>query len=239
MRSKTHGLVGIAMAAIGFALVAFRPPPEPTAPPGSGSSSPIANMIQANVAPNVFQGFGSSSEASGGLTLHCNPVRCSHAWTGDAWTLSLTDNGGGVIADVYYWRPLPAQWRNKPLRIADNGPPALAAELQIGAWSSRTGNRIDPPPADDGTNGSLRARRKIDLEPGQVAEWSIVILGECQREDLDGSGTVDATDLSLLLGAWGLKGPRPEDINGDKIVDATDHALLLGAWSPPKPGADG
>lgn len=219
-----------------FAGAAATSPPAAAPPPAS--SSPVQNMIQANVAPNTFQGYGSSSEGSGGLTLHCNPVRCSHAWTGDAWTMTLADNGGGVLADVYYWRPLPAQWRNKPLRIADDGPPALAAELQIGAWSSRTGNRIDPPPGDDGTNGTIRARRKIDLEPGQSVAWTVTILGECQREDLDGSGTIDAADLSLLLGAWGLTGVRPEDIDGDKIVGAKDHALLLGAWSPPKPGAE-
>lgn len=213
MRQRSRAVLltaSLSLLALFAGAAATAPPGEPK-PPAAAAGSPIANMIQAKVGPNTFQGYGSSSEGFGGLTLHCNPVRCSHAWTGDAWTMTLADNGGGVLADVYYWRPLPAQWRNKPLRIADNGPPALAAELQIGAWSSRTGNRIDPPPGDDGTNGTLRARRKIDLEPGQAVEWSVVILGECQREDLDGSGD----------------------------VDAADHALLLGAWSPPKPGSDG
>jgi hypothetical protein len=45
--------------------------------------------------------------------------------------------------------------------------------------------------------------------------------------DLDGSGSVDASDLALLLGGWG--GPAG-DLNGDQTTDASDLALLLGAW---------
>jgi len=48
--------------------------------------------------------------------------------------------------------------------------------------------------------------------------------------DLDGSGTIDATDLALLLGGWG--GPGPADLDGSGTIDAADLALLLGAWGP-------
>ncbi|MFO0826845.1 MAG: hypothetical protein U0572_01740 [Phycisphaerales bacterium] len=47
-------------------------------------------------------------------------------------------------------------------------------------------------------------------------------------EDLDGDGSVGASDLGILLGAWGTSGPG--DLDGDGVVGATDLGLLLGAW---------
>lgn len=47
--------------------------------------------------------------------------------------------------------------------------------------------------------------------------------------DLDNSGSVDAADLAILLGAWG--GGGPADFDGNGVVDAADLAQLLGAWS--------
>ena len=47
--------------------------------------------------------------------------------------------------------------------------------------------------------------------------------------DLNGDGTVNASDLALLLGNWG--GTGASDINGDGATNAADLALLLSAWS--------
>jgi subtilisin family serine protease len=52
--------------------------------------------------------------------------------------------------------------------------------------------------------------------------------------DLDGNGTVDATDLAIMLGAWGACADCeacPADLDGNCTVDAADLASLLGAWS--------
>jgi YVTN family beta-propeller protein len=49
--------------------------------------------------------------------------------------------------------------------------------------------------------------------------------------DLDGDGSVGASDLALILGAWGSTG-GPADLDGDGSVGAPDIALLLGAWTP-------
>ena len=49
--------------------------------------------------------------------------------------------------------------------------------------------------------------------------------------DLDGNGIVGASDLGLLLLAWGTPG-GPADLNGDGIVGAADLGLLLLAWGP-------
>jgi hypothetical protein len=45
--------------------------------------------------------------------------------------------------------------------------------------------------------------------------------------DLDRDGTVGASDLAILLGAWGDGGA---DLDGDGAVGASDLAVLLGAW---------
>jgi hypothetical protein len=46
--------------------------------------------------------------------------------------------------------------------------------------------------------------------------------------DLNGDGAVDASDLAILLGAWGLPGVTDLDCSGS--TDAGDIAILLGAW---------
>ncbi|MDZ4831619.1 MAG: hypothetical protein SGJ09_15645, partial [Phycisphaerae bacterium] len=48
--------------------------------------------------------------------------------------------------------------------------------------------------------------------------------------DLNQSGSVDAADLSILLGQWG--GNASADFNSDGIVNAADLSVLLGAWGP-------
>ncbi|MFO0783493.1 MAG: protease pro-enzyme activation domain-containing protein [Phycisphaerales bacterium] len=46
--------------------------------------------------------------------------------------------------------------------------------------------------------------------------------------DLNGSGTVDGTDLGILLSQWG--GDGTADLNNDNIVDGTDLGILLAGW---------
>lgn len=47
--------------------------------------------------------------------------------------------------------------------------------------------------------------------------------------DLSADGHVDATDIGILLGAWGSADPA-SDVNHDGTVDASDLAELLVAW---------
>ena len=57
--------------------------------------------------------------------------------------------------------------------------------------------------------------------------------GDACLADLDGSGVVDAQDLTLLLGDWGEIDPSgggASDINQDGTVDAQDLTLLLAEW---------
>lgn len=59
----------------------------------------------------------------------------------------------------------------------------------------------------------------------------LIVIGPCPA-DFDRSGDVDASDLALLLGAWGPNPGHPADLNGDGVIDASDIGLLLGAWGP-------
>ncbi len=52
---------------------------------------------------------------------------------------------------------------------------------------------------------------------------------EC-RADLDGSGSVGASDLARLLGAWGPCVGCFADIDGSGMVDAADLSLMLAVW---------
>ena len=49
--------------------------------------------------------------------------------------------------------------------------------------------------------------------------------------DIDGDGTVNATELGLLLALWGTSNPLA-DLDGDGIVPASDLGILLSAWGP-------
>lgn len=56
------------------------------------------------------------------------------------------------------------------------------------------------------------------------------------RSDLDFNFTVDATDLAILLGAWGASNAyviAGADIDDDGGVGAADLAILLGDWASP------
>jgi glucose/arabinose dehydrogenase len=48
--------------------------------------------------------------------------------------------------------------------------------------------------------------------------------------DLNGDGTVNAADLSILLAAWGTADPAA-DLDDDGVVGSADLTILLAAWS--------
>lgn len=48
--------------------------------------------------------------------------------------------------------------------------------------------------------------------------------------DFNDSGTVNASDLAMLLGAWGPCAGCEVDLDGNGVADASDLALLLGDW---------
>ena len=56
---------------------------------------------------------------------------------------------------------------------------------------------------------------------------------ECEcLADLTDDGNVNASDLAILLGFWGVENPTLGDLNADGEVNAFDLAILLGSWGP-------
>jgi hypothetical protein len=75
-------------------------------------------------------------------------------------------------------------------------------------------------------------RWQVDIQTGEVASvvrLTVVEVVPCPA-DLSGDGAVDASDLAMLLGAWGACGACAEDLDGDGMVAAADLAILLGSW---------
>ncbi len=68
--------------------------------------------------------------------------------------------------------------------------------------------------------------------PGATASGKLAILVErfCMG-DFDNDGFVLASDLAVVLNAWG-ETASVADLNGDEIVDGSDLAILLDAWGP-------
>jgi hypothetical protein len=88
---------------------------------------------------------------------------------------------------------------------------------------------FDGTPLDCDDDGTIDME-EILLDPSLDADGDGE-LDECAcLGDLDGSGTVGAFDLAVLLGAWGVCEGCSADLNGDGVVGAFDLALLLGAW---------
>jgi len=65
------------------------------------------------------------------------------------------------------------------------------------------------------------------LGPSQWAFYNAALAEACRPlSDVDGSGTVDAGDVSVLLLDFGTVG-SPADVDGDGVVTGSDLALLL------------
>lgn len=62
----------------------------------------------------------------------------------------------------------------------------------------------------------------------QLLSVATAVVPPCPA-DLDGDGSVGASDLAILLGSWGGGGPADFDGGG---VGASDLAILLGSWGP-------
>jgi hydroxyacylglutathione hydrolase len=58
---------------------------------------------------------------------------------------------------------------------------------------------------------------------------SLPCAAQCGVGDLDDDGTVNSSDLAILLGAWDTEGASA-DLNSDGTVDAEDLATLLANW---------
>jgi hypothetical protein len=105
-----------------------------------------------------------------------------------------------------------------------DGDAAFDAITPAIAFAGTTGEALIVWSGDDGTG--LTGDDEFEI----VAQRYLVEI-PCPG-DLDGDGAINATDLSVLLGAWGSCAGCAADISGDGSVDAADLSILLGAWGP-------
>jgi murein tripeptide amidase MpaA len=121
-----------------------------------------------------------------------------------------------------------------PVTISANGGPFVQLELvtdNANAWVERSFRIADVAPSATSLRLRFEAR---DLGAGSIVEAGVdhvrVLVGGCTAilGDLDGDLDVDAADLAILLGAWGL--PGATDLDGDGSTGASDLSIVLGAW---------
>jgi hypothetical protein len=77
------------------------------------------------------------------------------------------------------------------------------------------------------------------IRSGQLADWDVNGVPDvCEVDpcpgDVTNGGSVDATDLSVILAAWGTNGQGEFDADADNsgLVDGGDLALVLSGWGP-------
>lgn len=84
--------------------------------------------------------------------------------------------------------------------------------------------------ADDAAHPNSRGMNAITL----AALHGLQLATEINPADINGDGIVNAQDLAIILGSWGVcpeePSPCPADLNGDGVVNAQDLAILLGLW---------
>ena len=112
----------------------------------------------------------------------------------------------------------------------------VPAEIALAAGPFATGNAgalksAQQAPAAIAVNGNIEANEYLVLDTCAITIPAAgASAGACCPADLDGDGTVGASDLSAMLSAWGATGANPADLDGDGSVGAADLAALLATW---------
>ncbi|MEY2714576.1 MAG: carboxypeptidase precursor [Planctomycetota bacterium] len=125
----------------------------------------------------------------------------------DSMPVQISGDGGTTWVALEDVTENANAWVEKNFRVADFVPPSATVRLRF------------------------QAR---DLGAGSVVEAGVdfvrILTTGCptRPEDIDGNGTVDSADLSLVLNNWGNAGVG--DVDGSGVVDSGDLAAVLNAW---------
>lgn len=134
----------------------------------------------------------------------------------DIFEVEISNNNGGSWVDVETVGPTGTEtaggWFYHEFLVSDIIAPSAQMRMRFIASDLGSGSIVE---------AAIDDVALIDLDCG----------APCPA-DLDGSGAVDLTDLSLLLSNFGSTSADPEDgdLNGDGNVDLTDLSLMIGAY---------
>lgn len=207
---------------------------------GNGSSGTLRNLTVVGNASNVTAG---AIYNTGGTTTLANSIVWGNTGPGSVQQDGVRSAGGTTSVT------------RSCVQGGASGSTNIAIDPQfVDEAGGDHRLSIASPCIDAGANGSVPSGVVTDLDgnprfvdvPGVPDTGSgtppIVDMGAYEFQvapnpcpaDLDGDGMVGASDLALLLSAWGetggKSGPPPADLDGDGTVGAGDLAILLSAW---------
>ena len=131
------------------------------------------------------------------------------------------DDGSGVLTGVELSIPLD--------RFVDYA----GGDIKVCAFINSSDHSYVSNQAIGGIGGgaNLEESRNVDFSAISGDQFVVISAGgsDCPG-DLDGSGSVDGADLTVLLGNWGGSGLG--DLDGTGTIDGADLTVLLGNWGP-------
>lgn len=179
----------------------------------------------------AFTGFGGNLALDpAGHTMLVRDAMDDSSGVGTGAVYAFRRDGDRWIETAKF-APLPAGWFGSDLAV-DAGFGVVADQL-FGPVRLLGGLGL----VDCNGNGTDDA---CDIADGRSDDRNNnLVPDECELSaDLDADGVVGATDLAILLGAWGACLACPSDLDASGAVDAADLALLLGAWGGPACGGE-
>lgn len=202
--------------------------PNFASPDGDASADSDGMAYITENCPQPFDPAGSCDVAGGPtyLTLPLNDVDGNAEVSYDRWfftsgtgdlqrslTTEISNDGGGTWVPVHETTGTSGNWETASFIVGDYVEPNSQLVIRFGT-------------ADPGDETVTNAG--IDNVNVDVFTCEVPILG-----DLNGDGEVNAEDLFILLGEWGLCADPddcPADLNEDGEVNAEDLFILLGNW---------
>jgi fibronectin-binding autotransporter adhesin len=179
-------------------------------------------VVQGNV---LISGGSSSPSGADGGDLGSLNVTGTYAQDNDGGYVVDLDAAGNDLLSIGGAATLGGALQ---VRLVNSFVPVIGQEFLILTAASINGNFgcVEFPNAPAGYFSLVYSATQVKL----------VVAGKpVQEADLNFDGTVDASDLGLLLGAWGNDPCDnaiccPADLDGDGKVNGADLAILLGAW---------
>jgi hypothetical protein len=251
LRSSTV-LACLATLVVGSSRTTHAAPPIASSFSTGAEGWTIADLNCSNYAQIVGGGtiaWIESGGAPGGYIRSTDPTGNCYSYESPA---AFEGNRSDYIGGSLQWtiRTNVADWLPGSVFILIGAGNILVADVPqptIGAWldyevslvntSFRLNNTsgVVPTPAQlaatMGSLASIRISAEFGSEQGEetVDLDSVILVSNCPA-DLNGDGAVDASDLAIVLGAWGSTAEPAADLDGNGAVDASDLAVVLGAW---------